>query len=192
MLRFLRKLFGRRPHGYVEYTIVVCQYRRAGLGARREEQLRWSIMVMTNELTLRGRLFQVTSSNDRWAATMRTGSSRPTWRLSIVDKTSLRSRKSLGGVRIGSIPPRQMEALDEVIRSNTPVAKHATWNSRDWVTECVALMATNGFPVDVNPCGLQAQLLPVMRQARVLTAQGGRPAIVDFYEFEASAWNVSF
>lgn len=73
-------------------------------------------MVMTDELTLRGRLFQVTSSNEHWAGAMRTSSSGPTWRLSVVDKTSLRSRKSLGGVRIGSIPPRQMEALDEVRR----------------------------------------------------------------------------
>lgn len=49
-------------------------------------------------------------------------------------------------------------------------------------------MCAHGF-VGVAVCGFEADLLPAMRQAGALTMRNGRPAIVDYYEFEDSAWN---
>ncbi len=65
------------------------------------------------------------------------------------------------------------------------MAKHANWNSRDWVAECIAALDAHGL-VDCGFCHFQSELLPVMRQASALTAHSGRPAVVDFYEFEGS------
>lgn len=52
------------------------------------------------------------------------------------------------------------------------------WNCRDWVMECVEIMREGGWVFD--DIHQQADLLPAMRRASVLTKEHHRATVVDF------------
>ncbi len=104
-LLLFRRLVGKERL----YSIVVSQYIRGIYGLGDEEQLHWSILVLTNEQKLEGRVYQILTGGPQ---SMR---NRTTWELDIRDKVSLhKSFRSLGGVSIGSIRERQFDHLHRV------------------------------------------------------------------------------
>ncbi|KAF9808677.1 hypothetical protein IEO21_07789 [Rhodonia placenta] len=83
-------------------------------------------------------------------------------------KVSLvRTRKCLGGVYIGTVKESQIASMREVVSNNSPKAKSAEWNCRDWVMEIIQLFAEKGWVRASIPD--QATLLPSLRLASVAT-----------------------
>ncbi|EIW61309.1 uncharacterized protein TRAVEDRAFT_95718, partial [Trametes versicolor FP-101664 SS1] len=140
------------------YSIVVSQYIRVIYGLGAEEKPHWSIVIITDERNLKGRMYQIVTGSP---GSIRNGT---TWELATSDKASLyKSSKCLGGVRIGSVREGQMDSLNKEIRRNIPVPKSKDWNCRDWVMECIEIMQENGWAD--HRLRRQEDLFPAMKQA---------------------------
>lgn len=68
------------------------------------------------------------------------------WEPHYTPSASLRkTTKCLGGVQIGSVKARKLDALVTLVRAHPTIPKFEGWNCRDWILEVVELLATEGW-----------------------------------------------
>ena len=121
------------------YPIVIAQYKRDDYGVGSEQYLHWALIVLTSKEELEGHCFQAV---DRHYSDGRG----TVWEPHYTPSASLRkTTKCLGGVQIGSVKARKLDALVMLVRAHPTTPKFEGWNCRDWILEVVELLATEGW-----------------------------------------------
>ena len=110
----LRGLFGTSTNQ--EHPLIIAQYEQADFTVGNEEELHWVLVVLTNAQELKGPCWQAIAYNYSDERGTR-------WQLVSVEVGLSDSEKCLGGVRIGSIKPEDLQVMEEV--SATPLSLSA-------------------------------------------------------------------
>jgi len=156
------------------YPIVIAQYKRDDYGVGSEQYLHWALIVMTSKEDLGGHCFQAV---DRHYS----DGQGTVWELNYMAHVSLRNtQKCLGGVQIGSVKARKLDALITLIKAHSTIPQFEGWNCRNWIVEVVELLKAEGWinesfvPVGEDP---QARFLDDLRKVSKSTVAQRDPVV---------------
>ncbi|KZV68115.1 hypothetical protein PENSPDRAFT_542983, partial [Peniophora sp. CONT] len=145
--------------------LAVCQYERDNKRIGYEADLHWAfVIVNANDNPVKLEAWSCHAVDRNYNAGSKAG--KIEWIITPSAKVELtKTTKFLGGVYICDIAEKNIDACKATISQHLAVPKFKSWNCRDWVLECIAVLQA-GQHITL-PIRDQRSLLPALRKASI-------------------------